>query len=563
MTEHDAAPTRSNSMSATFNYLHLDADKVLSAFGKYGRYQMLAYVITSSVQILFALNMMIMPFITISVKPMCDLPDTRASAAFSPIVNDSCHVIDTDLNRTVDCLAVNGAKYAYSVQKESTISADFDLVCGYEGAADHATSIFLLGGMAVSPFVSQLSDLLGRRPTFLWPLYITVVSNIICAFAPNYWVFLAFRFLSGVATTSFSMTGYILCMESVSLEFRSMIPVLGTVTWVLGYMLAGVFSIFFTNWRYLYLAASFPGLLTIPFFWFTPESLHWLVTKRQERRIEKYINKSVAFNKQTISLPNCRSENTDFNEITRTFRALFYPKIFVHLVINSFILVVMSGTYWALSLYSTELSDDGKTGYFLSGIVELPAGFFSVILLVKYKRKTVSFFSLFFTGIFMLCTIFVPLPGNYKMIFPLLAKSTNSIVWSSQPLLYSEGTPTTIRNVFSGVVSLVGELGSIGAPYMNRLTAINEDAPAVLIAALSIVAAGLVCLQPETKNKKLPEDIDDFDAGPLFRGCRKTKKGAKGDVETAQKPAESVKLLEVKDAEKLVKIQEKGEEEEK
>lgn len=88
-------PPRSNSMSATFNYLHLDADKVLTAFGKYGRYQvglilglevktrcaefqMLAYVITTSVHMLFALNMMIMPFITKSVEFLCDLPDPES-----------------------------------------------------------------------------------------------------------------------------------------------------------------------------------------------------------------------------------------------------------------------------------------------------------------------------------------------------------------------------------------------------------------------------------------------------------------------------------------------------
>ncbi|EGT49101.1 hypothetical protein CAEBREN_21575 [Caenorhabditis brenneri] len=532
---------------------------------------MLAYVITTSVHMLFALNMMIMPFITKSTEFLCDLPDPETPDAmyFSPIVGDSCHVHDTQLNTTIDCLAVNGASYNYIEDKKSTITSDFDLVCEYQGWAEHSTSIFLVGGMVVSPFISQLSDLLGRRPLFLIPLYISVVANIICAFAPNYPIFLFSRFISGVATTSFSMTGSVLCMESVSIEFRSLIPFLATFSWVGGYLLAGVFYLMFNNWRTLYFAASVPGLLTIPFFWFTPESIHWLLTKQDDKKIKKYINTAIAFNKQTISLIECRSatQNTERN---RTFRALFIPKIFFHVCLNSFVLIVMSGTYWALSLYSTELSEDETTGYFLSGLVELPAGLLSVFLLVVFKRKTVSFYSLLFTSVFMICTVYLPLPGNYKMIFPLLAKSTNSIVWASQPLLYNEGTPTTIRNVFGGVISFVGELGSIGAPYMNRLTAINENAPAIVISILSVIAAFLVLLQAETKGKRLPEDIDDFDAGPLFRGCKSTNRSETPsiaeDVEASltkpEKPAEEVELLEVSREQAIEEVKKEEEKEE-
>lgn len=103
MPEDTEAALRSNSISAAINYLHLDADKVLTAFGKYGRYQvcttrdvsetpcsfqMLAYAVTGSVQILFALNMMIMPFITTSVTPMCDIPES-ANTVRSHIISVS------------------------------------------------------------------------------------------------------------------------------------------------------------------------------------------------------------------------------------------------------------------------------------------------------------------------------------------------------------------------------------------------------------------------------------------------------------------------------------------
>uniref|UniRef100_A0A1I7V2Z6 MFS domain-containing protein n=2 Tax=Caenorhabditis tropicalis TaxID=1561998 RepID=A0A1I7V2Z6_9PELO len=551
MTEDSPSPAlRSNSVTATFNYLHVDADKVLSAFGKFGRYQMLTYLITTSVGMLFALNMMIMPFITKSSKFSCDLPVNNNR--YSAMVGDSCHAFDSQLNFTVKCLSVNGAFYNYSDEKGGTITSDFDLVCEYDGMAEHATSIFLLGGMIVSPFISQLSDLVGRRPLFLVPLYVSVIANLACVFAPNYYLFLLFRFVSGVATASFSMTGSVLCLESVSVEFRSLTPVVSAISWVGGYMLAGVFSILFKDWRVLYFAASIPGILTIPFYWFTPESLHWLVTKKKDKKIQKYINASIAFNKQTISLIECKSDNETSSSKTRTFRDLFHPKIFVNLLINSYVLIVMSGTYWALSLYSTELSEDETTGYFLSGLVELPAGFLSAVFLVMFKRKTVSFYSLIFTAIFMICTVWIPMEGYWEMIFPLLAKVTNSIVWASQPLLYSESTPTTIRNVYSGVVGLLGEIGSVGAPYMNRLTAINKDAPSIVICLMSFIAACFVLLQPETKNKKLPEDIDDFDGGPLFRGCRtrKNKKALeKRDLEAAEavmvkKPDEAVELLE-------------------
>lgn len=48
----------------------------------------------------------------------------------------------------------------------------------------------------------------------------------------------------------------------------------------------------------------------------------------------------------------------------------------------------------------------------------------------------------------------------------------------------------------------------------------------MVIAAMSLVAAFAVAVAPETKDKPMPEDIGDFDAGPLFR-CRNKPSNAR------------------------------------
>jgi MFS family permease len=58
-----------------------------------------------------------------------------------------------------------------------------------------------LGGMIVTPILTQFSDRFGRRLSFLIPLWITVASNIICSIAPNYYIFLIFRFIAGAGSS--------------------------------------------------------------------------------------------------------------------------------------------------------------------------------------------------------------------------------------------------------------------------------------------------------------------------------------------------------------------------
>lgn len=62
--------------------------------------------------------------------------------------------------------------------------------------------------------------------------------------------------------------------ESVTVEFRSLLPVIYSFTWVAGIMLVGILRIWILNWRWLYFATSIPSTVSILYYWFVLIILH-------------------------------------------------------------------------------------------------------------------------------------------------------------------------------------------------------------------------------------------------------------------------------------------------
>src|SRR3954470_1069393 len=60
------------------------------------------------------------------------------------------------------------------------------------------TTVGLLGVMAGALAVGTISDFIGRRGTLIWTVISFSVLTLLCAFAPNPWVFGLLRFLAGL-----------------------------------------------------------------------------------------------------------------------------------------------------------------------------------------------------------------------------------------------------------------------------------------------------------------------------------------------------------------------------
>ena len=99
-------------------------------------------------------------------------------------------------------------------------------------------------------------------------------------------------------------------MESVSTEFRNLVPIAFNSFWITGYLLAGILKLYINEWRVLYLVATIPGFLCLPYYWLISESVHWMVTMKKYDEMKEYIRKAEKYNGVNIDLLSCQTLET-------------------------------------------------------------------------------------------------------------------------------------------------------------------------------------------------------------------------------------------------------------
>jgi len=80
------------------------------------------------------------------------------------------------------------------------VCLQWDLVCDRAYLKDLTQTIFIVGIMFSSLICTVLADKFGRKPVFLFSHWAMVIVGVANAFAPNYYVFVVLRFLSGMLT---------------------------------------------------------------------------------------------------------------------------------------------------------------------------------------------------------------------------------------------------------------------------------------------------------------------------------------------------------------------------
>lgn len=140
--------------------------------------------------------------------------------------------------------------------------------------------------------------------------------------------------------------------------------------------------------------------------------------------------------------------------------------------------------------------------------IELPGYFITNFLMEKIGRKKTLFLGMMGSGIF--CILSELVGGDiYKTACYVIGKLLITIAFTCLYIFTLEVFPTNLRHRLFSVVAVIGRIGSILTPLTPLLIELSPSLPLILFSCLSFSSAIFLCYLPETRNRKLPEKVED------------------------------------------------------
>lgn len=409
----------------------------------------------------------------------------------------------------------------------TTIVSEYNLVCSNSWKLDLTQAVLNLGFLMGAFTLGYAADRYGRKVTYLISSFGTGLCGIIVAFAPNFYVFVIFRFLQGVFAKGTWMTCYVIVTELVGSEQRRIVGIVVQMFFTLGVMLIPGVAYFIPTWQGIQLAISLPNFLFLLYYWMVPESPRWLLTRKKQEKAMTIM--------YTIANSNGKYMTTTYKELTVSDDEVTNPAFF-DLVRTSqmrkctFILmyawftsaVVYQGLVMRLGIVSGSLYTD----FFISAVVEVPAAILILLSIDRIGRRLPFALSNLVAGVACLVTAVLPEDIIWlKITIATIGRLGITMAFEIVYFVNTEIYPTSLRNFGVSMCSGMCDLGGIIAPFLlYRLAAVWLELPLIIFGVLALVCGCLVFLLPETMGIPLPETIQDVENLSRPLNCQQLKK---------------------------------------
>lgn len=101
----------------------------------------------------------------------------------------------------------------------------------------------------------------GRKGALFLACACTGLTGLITASASDYWVYVGYRWLTGVTASGIGLSSFVLATEPVGPSKRGQVGMSAFYFFSLGIMSLPLLAYFSTSWRHLYIITSLPALV--------------------------------------------------------------------------------------------------------------------------------------------------------------------------------------------------------------------------------------------------------------------------------------------------------------
>ncbi|CAH1119189.1 unnamed protein product [Phaedon cochleariae] len=407
----------------------------------------------------------------------------------------------------------------------STIISDFELVCDRANLIRVGEMMFL-AGVAVGGLVCGiLSDKYGRKRTLMVSVLIQSVVGTIIAFSPWFSLYAIFRVILGFISVSVVFSGFVLSIELVGGEWRTVAGISYLFPVSLSYMIIAGIGYLLRDWRHLQLAISLPGLLFQILWWVLPESPRWLLALGRTKEVMRILESAARFNKRPLP-PNLDKrlqpetseepvENVSVLDLFKT--AEMRKRTFIQFLIWFSVYLV----YYGLVLNLGNIGGNLYITSVLQGAVEIPAVALSIFILLKGGRRLPLCLTMAVSG--AACALIVPIyhvtGADLQWLVTCLAMLSKFCISSSNaimPVFTAELYPTTIRNIGVGAANVAAGIALMAVPYLWMLASFHQSVPMAVLAVFGILGGLSVLLLPETGHAPLLDTLKEEEHGRRY-----------------------------------------------
>eukprot|EP00922_Rhytidocystis_sp_ex-Travisia-forbesii_P037790 GHVS01056294.1.p1 GENE.GHVS01056294.1~~GHVS01056294.1.p1 ORF type:complete len:562 (-),score=70.48 GHVS01056294.1:273-1958(-) len=408
-------------------------------------------------------------------------------------------------------------------------------------SAEVASSIFFFGFLVGVWLFGWLSDRLGRRTALCVAAALLQLGGLLICVSPSSFVYCMLRAVIGVGVGGQSIAGYVLAAELVSADYRQLVTLWGSMSFLICCLLLCIAVIFTPpSWRSLSFVASIPSLFLL-LVWFTKyniESPRWYATKGRMDEAQTVW--------QLIASVNSGSNGTvrSIHQTLPTLPPLERTKALeggdreglldvVYTMPFQMWLAVMISMWFAISalsyggaLYVGKTAEQWKGGSEVEGIHRLAVtnlwcfAFEAVVVVValtladRIGRKRVTVGGLMAGGISCIIGFLMN-----ALPFEALSRQTASVgrvfaaaSFTAAHLYTAELFPTSVRGITGGVSNMGARIAGISAPLLVKLGDYWSAAPLLLFGLLGVASGLAGLLLPETLNRPIRNSLREESA---------------------------------------------------